>query len=377
MAPFLSNMTRRDLVRTSLGAGLFATGCSRTLATRYFGWLLVASATEKGIAVADLSEFRRLNTIALNETPGQLLRVADKVFATCPEARQLVEIDLGRFQAGARLQMPGRIVSAVASPDTGTIIVATAQPATLVMVEVKSGKITRRVALATDPSALDVAGAQAAVASQTTDVISRFSLKDGAPLGDSKLGDLCGSMRFRNDGKAILAGLGKTRQIVTLNAETGALLARLPMRFAPGRFCFNADGGQMFVTATGEDAVVIVSPYQSQIDQTIVAGRTPWGMAVSATRNLLLITNPASGDLTILDIETRRLSASVHIGGEPGEVLLTPDEEYALVVGREAGDVAVVRMKTVLDRSVRTKPLLTMFPMGGLPQASLIMPKEA
>ena len=51
--------------------------------------------------------------------------------------------------------------------------------------------------------------------------------------------------------------------------------------------------------------------------------------------------------------------------------------ERLLVVGREAGDVAVVRMKTVLDRSIRTKPLLTMFPMGGLPQASLIMPKEA
>ena len=133
----------------------------------------------------------------------------------------------------------------------------------------------------------------------------------------------------------------------------------------------------MFVTAVGEDAVAIVSPYQSQVDQTIVAGRTPWGMAVSATRNLLLISNPASGDLTILDIETRRLSASVHIGGEPGEVLLTPDEEYALVISRDAGDVAVVRMRTVLDRSVKTKPLLTMFPMGGLPQSTLIIPKEA
>ena len=76
-------------------------------------------------------------------------------------------------------------------------------------------------------------------------------------------------------------------------------------------------------------------------------------------------------------IETRRLSASVHIGGEPGEVLLTPDEEYALVISRDAGDVAVVRMRTVLDRSVKTKPLLTMFPMGGLPQSTLIIPKEA
>lgn len=375
-------MTRREILRTTLGTSLLAAGCSRPLATRYFGWLLVASATEKGIAVADLSQFRHINTIPLSETPGQILRVGDKVFATCPEARQLVEIDTGRFQPGARLQMPGRIVSAATVPAAGLIVLATAQPATLVVVEAKTARILRRIALPSDPAALDVSGLQAAVASHTTDTIARISLKDGTISGQSgsgqaKLGEVCGSMRFRNDGKVILVGLPRSRQIVTLNAENGALLARLPLRFAPGRFCFNADGGQMFVTATGEDAIAIVSPYQSQIDQTIVAGRTPWGMAVSATRNLLLITNPSSGDLTILDIDTRRLSASVHIGGEPGEVLLTPDEEYALVISRDAGDVAVIRMKTVLDRTVKTKPLLTMFPMGGAPQSTLIIPKEA
>lgn len=373
--PYLMN--RRELLFSALGTSALAAGCSRKLAPRYFGWLLVASATEKGIAVADLSEFRHITTLGLNETPGQILRVGSKVFATCPEARQLVEIDTSRFSAGIRVQMPGRIVAAAAAPDAGLLVLATAQPATLVIVEAKSARILHRIPLSSDPSGLDVSGAVAAVAGRTTDNITRFSLKDGRLLGATKLGEVCASMRFRNDGRAILAGLPNSRQIVTLNVETGALLARLPLRFAPGRFCFNADGGQMFVTAVGEDAVAIVSPYQSQVDQTIVAGRTPWGMAVSATRNLLLISNPASGDLTILDIETRRLSASVHIGGEPGQVLLTPDEEYALVISRDAGDVAVVRMRTVLDRSVKTKPLLTMFPMGGLPQSTLIIPKEA
>jgi hypothetical protein len=34
-------------------------------------------------------------------------------------------------------------------------------------------------------------------------------------------------------------------------------------------------------------------------------------------------------------------------------------------------------MNTVLDRSVKTKPLFTVFPMGGSPQSAVIVAKEA
>jgi len=69
------------------------------------------------------------------------------------------------------------------------------------------------------------------------------------------------------------------------------------------------------------------------------------------------VTNPGSGDLTIFDIDTRHLSASVHVGEDPGEVLLTPDGEYALVVDRRSGGVSVVRIATVLDHKVRASPV--------------------
>ena len=148
------------------------------------------------------------------------------------------------------------------------------------------------------------------------------------------------------------------------------------MPIAPSRFCFNGDGGQMFVTGVGEDAVAIVSPFQNEVDQTILAGRTPYAMAVSEARNLLFVTNMESGDLTILDIETRSRAASVHVGENPGDVLLTPDGEYALVIDRRTGNVSVVRITTVLDRKVRTKPLFTVFPTAADARSAIIVPFE-
>jgi YVTN family beta-propeller protein len=130
----------------------------------------------------------------------------------------------------------------------------------------------------------------------------------------------------------------------------------------------------MFVSGAGADVVAIVSPYQSEVGETILAGRTPGAMAVSDAGNLLFVTNPGSGDLTVLDIDTRHLSASVHVGEDPGEVLLTPDGEYALVVDRRSGNVSVVRIATVLDHKVRAKPLFTVFPTAADARSAIIVP---
>jgi YVTN family beta-propeller protein len=370
-------MTRRRLLASTV-----LIGCGRKLATRYFGWMFVASAAERGIAVADLSQFRHMTTIGLEHTPGQVLRAGEKLFVTCPEARSLIEIDLGHFKPSRKLGLPGKIVSAAVTPDGKSMVVLTEQPAEICVVDPISLRLKKRTQLAGTPGTMDVIDGMAVVGSATGDSIIRVTLPDGRVAGTTAVGLNCCVVRFRNDGNAILAGLADTKQadtkqIVTLDAATGTLVARLPLAFAPARFSFNSDGGQMFVTGAGDDTLAIVKPYQSEVDQTIIAGRTPFGMAVSFTRNLLLVTNPGSGDLTILDIETRKLRASVHMGGSPGEVLLTPDEEYALVIGRDSGDVAVVRMLTVLDRSVKTKPLFTVFPMGANPQSAVIVPVTA
>lgn len=106
-------------------------------------------------------------------------------------------------------------------------------------------------------------------------------------------------------------------------------------------------------------------------------------MAVSAAQNLLLVANPDTGDLTLLDIETRQLAASVHVGDTPGEVLVTPGGEYALIVSRDSGAVSVIRLTTVLNRGENAltargiKPLFTVFPMTTAPGPAIIVPTNS
>lgn len=365
-------MTR--ISRRSLLLAGFAAACGRKLAPRYQGWLYVASGSERCVAIADLAEFRRMSAISLPQAPDFLFASATRVFAASREGQRLFEIDPVEARVSGGIALPGTPVAArLLQGDTSALVLTDAPPA-LLAIDLRRRRVAARLTLPAAPADMDLSGQMAAVTLPSRHEVLRVELPSLKTAGVTDAGHGCTTVRFRNDGKLILAGAAAERQIVTIDAGSGALLARLPLPIAPARFCFNGDGGQMFVSGEGADVVAIVSPYQSEVGETIIAGRTPGAMAVSDARNLLFVTNPGSGDLTILDIDTRHLSASVHVGEDPGEVLLTPDGEYALVVDRQSGNVSVIRITTVLDHKVRAKPLFTVFPTAADARSAIIVP---
>lgn len=323
--------------------------------------------------MANLAQFRRVTAIPLPHAPDQLAWSRNRVFALSREGSGLFEINPGRFEIAGRMNLPGKPVSFRILPEGDTAVVVTDAPA-LLRVDLTRRRVTGNLPLPSQPGGIAVNGTLLAVTLPARNSILRVALPQMKPVGETSTVVPCETVIFRNDGKTILAGAQAARQVIAADAESGALLVRLPVPVSPSRFCFNPDGGQMFVSGPGEDSVAIVSPYQNEVGETMLAGRTPGAMAVSATQNLLFVANRASGDLTILDIDTRHLAASVHVGGNPGEVLLTPDGEYALALDTQSGNVAVVRISTVLDHKVRTKPLFTVFPMAANAHSAVIVP---
>jgi DNA-binding beta-propeller fold protein YncE len=116
-----------------------------------------------------------------------------------------------------------------------------------------------------------------------------------------------------------------------------------------------------------------VYPYHSpEVAETVLAGHAPGTMAASAA--FLFIASPLSGTVSILQIATHRVIGVVSVGSDPGFVAVTRDDEYALVLNRKSGDVAVLRVgaigasKDILPRdSLKKAALLTVIPVGSRP----------
>jgi DNA-binding beta-propeller fold protein YncE len=129
----------------------------------------------------------------------------------------------------------------------------------------------------------------------------------------------------------------------------------------------------LFVTGEGVDVVVIVYPYNSfEIAETVLAGRAPGAMATS--HSMLFVASPQSGDVSILSIVPSsygKVIGVAQVGADPGFVAITPDDQYALVLNRKSGDLAVLRLAAITPR-YKSAPLLTVIPVGSRPVSAAV-----
>jgi YVTN family beta-propeller protein len=173
-----------------------------------------------------------------------------------------------------------------------------------------------------------------------------------------------------------LIAANRTDRLLSIyDVASSRLIVHLPIAARPDNLCFNqsiepgqTDGGQLFVTGDGVDGVVIVYPYHTpEVGKTVLAGRAPGAMA--ASEKLLFVASPQSGDVSILNIATQKVIAVQSVGNDPGFIAITPDDEFALVLNRKSGDVAVlpVDLNPPIRYKERTGKLLTVIPVGSKP----------
>jgi hypothetical protein len=361
--------------------------CSRPRATTYPGYCFVANQGSRSVAVVDLRRFLVRKDIPLPDAPSLVLPhpAAAKVFVLAPDAGTVFEMESGSLAVSRHARAGNQAIAMRMSPRKDALWVLYRDPAVLVELPLASFKPGRRVALPAAPDAFNLTmpradTRRAAVASWKDRSVTLVSLDGGAIERTIATGDEPSLVQFRMDGKALITGSRPDRSLGIFNVADGKTVVRLPLSLEPRNFCVKSDGGQLFVTGDGMDAVVIVFPYSTEIWQTVLAGRAPGAMAVADPSSYLLVANPQTDSLTVLDVSIPRLVALVQVGKQPGQILLTPgDQQYALVLNEGSGDMAVIRTYSLrspqLSSKVRFKsaPVFTMIPVGEKPVSAAVV----
>lgn len=363
--------------RTFLLSGSLAAACGRRRGAGYPGNVFVANAAGRSVTVVDLTTFRVAREISLPAEPGAILSAA-AMFVLLPEGAVVQEIDSRRMTLGRKLRLGKRASLMRMSSNGKWLWVLCAEPPSLVRINPDRMLVAGRIRLPAVPADFDMA-LVAAVAFGDAHAAVIVNLEKGFVEREIRTSEEIRLVRFRSDGRQILGAGPRSRMVSVADVATGRTVVRLPVGMEPRQFCFKADGGQLFVTGAGMDAVAIIHPYRTEVSETLLAGHAPGVMAASWIRpEYLFVANPGSDDVTVVDIETRRVVAAITVGQEPGHILFTPDNQYALVLNRRSGDLAVVRTASILgSRSktvphTRTAPLFTMIPVGLQPVSAVV-----
>jgi YVTN family beta-propeller protein len=379
-----SPISRRGLLLSS-AAGLAA--CARDRATGFFGFCFVANQESRSIGVVDLTRFRVRRQIPLDAAPGAVLAhpTKPKAFVLAPQAGTVYEIDASLLTLGRRARAGSEAVGMRFSRNGDALWVLYRDPASLVELPLDSFKPGRRIRLAAPPDDFDISPEteDAAIVTRNSRTVAIVSLANASITRTLQAATEPSMARFRFDGRQLIAGSQADRSLTIYDAASLKIVVRLPLPLAPRNFCFTPQGGQLYITGDGMDAVVTVYPYRTEVVETILAGRAPGAMVVTSesSPSYLLIANPETSAVTVLDVETGKLVAVVQVGRQPCNIILTPDKQYALVLNEKSGDLAVIRIFSLSGRQpggdrirrYKSAPLFTLIPVGEKPVSAAVV----
>ena len=377
-------ISRRGLLLSS-AAGLAA--CTQPKATAFFGYCFVANQESRSIGVVDLTRFRVRRQLPLDAAPGAVLAHPNKpkAFVLAPQAGTVYEIDASFLTVPRRVRAGNEAAGMRLSRNGDALWVLYRDPASLVELRLDSFKPGHRIRLAAPPDDFDLSSEtdDAAIVTRSNRTIAIASLANGSITRTIQAATEPSIARFRFDGRQLIAGSQADHSLTIYDSASGRTVVRLPLPLAPRNFCFTPKGGQLYITGDGMDAVVTVYPYRTEVVETILAGRAPGCMLVTSetSPSYLLIANPETAGVTVLDVETGKLVAVVQVGQQPGSIILTPDKQYALVLNEKSGDLAVIRIFSLSGRQqggdrvrrYKSAPLFTLIPVGEKPVSAAVV----
>lgn len=351
--------------------------CGRRRATGFPGYAFVANAGEQSVAAVDLTSFTVVRQIRLDSAPAAVVAHAERqsAYVLTPETGIIYEIDAVDLRVKRKLGLKATAVAMRMAPGGTFLWVLCRSPHTLVKVALDKLEAGVRLRLPSAPVDFDLStdGSAAAVVFPDMGAVGLLEPGKTAAVRVVLAGDDPRAVRFRLDGRQALVANRSTRMLTVLDCKSGAALVRLPLPVEPENFCAKADGGEIFITGKGMDAVVVVYPYRTEVAETRLAGRAPGTMAISASPEYLFAANPEAGDVTVLEVETGDVLAAVKVGQEPCGITFTPDSQFALVVNRRSGDLAVIRVAAIQPGRNKTAPLFTMIPVGTEPVSAAVV----
>ena len=369
-------INRRSFLTTAALTALSA--CSRSKGAGYYGYALVANLGDNSLAVVDLTTFRLISSITIPGSSSKLVYapISQTTYALLPSTGLVCAID-GNFKALKTRRIANRLSGLRLAADGASLLTASPESKELLELDLGSLQPIRRHKLAFPADTVDLSSdGFLALASSSGSI----ELLNCTPVQASGVQmDSVGDIRFRSDGKILLVANLANRSLIALDVPTLKTVTELPLAMQPDHLCFNSDQGQMFVSGRGMDGVAIVFPFNTVVDQTILAGRNPGTMACSTSPAYLFVASQTGSDLCILDINTRKVVGFVEMGSRPSLIKVTPDSAYALVLDQDAGTMGVIRVPATLSSEARRLKtgarLFTMISVGAKPTDIAIVPR--
>jgi YVTN family beta-propeller protein len=135
-----------------------------------------------------------------------------------------------------------------------------------------------------------------------------------------------GRMAVSSDGKTVYTALTTAHAVAVTDLATGKTTGRIETKQNPNGVLLSNDGAMLYV-AEGEakGTVEFITLPQKKSKRTVSVGHTPSGLAITKDGKTLFVTNRFSDNVSVIDTESGKVTATLPAIREPRHMALSPD----------------------------------------------------
>ncbi|HET7543138.1 MAG TPA: beta-propeller fold lactonase family protein [Polyangiaceae bacterium] len=167
------------------------------------------------------------------------------------------------------------------------------------------------------------------------------------------------------DPKLVYVSAEGSGEVIVVDPEGGAVLARIAVGKRPRGLKVSRDGRTLYVALSGSprsgpnvdesnlppadrsaDGIGVVDLVERKLVRTLPSGQDPESFDLSKDGKTLFVSNEETAELTVLDLESGQIVRRVPVGKEPEGVAVRPDGKVVYVTSEQDGKVTAIDTTT-------------------------------
>ena len=297
------------------------------------GYIFVSNESDDTVTVIDGGSFEVVRTIATGDRPRDMRFSPDRslLYVATSGDDHIEVIDIATLEVTGTIEAGEDPEIFQLDPSGKIIVVANEDDNEVTVTDVASGKQLRVIEdVGVEPEGITLRhdGKVVFVTSEATNSVLIIDPWAGEIVDEVLVGNRPRRGIVTPDDKEywVTNELGGTLSI--LDAQTFAPLGdvyfeKRGMRqedINPVDFAMTSDGKTAYVTLGRARHVAVVDVASREVEEYILAGDRVWGAALNRDESLLVVTNGASDDITIIDTGKNRAINAISVGRTPHTV---------------------------------------------------------
>jgi len=265
---------------------------------------------------------------------------AASVFVVNSNDANIDMIDLATHQITKTIPLLREPHHLVLSPDGKSIVVGDTTGNALFFLDPHTGDIQRKITVS-DPYQLQYSpnGKLLTTAGLARNQIDIYDANTYALLHRVPARSMPSHIAYTPDSSVVFVSLQGTNALIAIRTSDGAVLWTTKVGRTPAGVFW--DRGRLLVGDMGEAHIAVVDPKTGHVERTIPTGRGAHTMFFNLDHSLIYATNRVDGSISVIDPVTLQVKRTISVPGGPDDLEFPPDGKIWAAL-RFAQSVAII-----------------------------------